>query len=88
MRFTKGALFVSAVRTMCWLCTVSQFRSREVTKRARHLARIEKESEIGGRDSARDAGRILLHVVGNQPVMFFGAELGEIAPDAQRRKVQ
>ena len=58
------------VRMVC----CDEFRNRQVAELTRHLARIEQEAEIGRRDAGGDLGRLFLHVVGNQPVVFLVAE--------------
>src|SRR5579863_9619740 len=62
----------------------SKFRRCEITEFASHLARVEKKTEIGWRNTGCDFGGFLLHIVWNQPMMFFSAELSEVSPDVQR----
>src|ERR1700747_2316818 len=57
---------------------------REITKFTGDLPRVEKKAEVGWRDAGRDFRALLLDIVGNQPIMLLCAELGVIAPDAER----
>src|SRR4029079_3415737 len=65
-----------------------EFRNRQTTKLAGRLAGIQKKAQVGGRNACRDGGRFFLHIIRDQPVVFLGTELGEIAPGAKRRPLQ
>src|ERR1700733_3122231 len=65
-----------------------KFGDGEVAKLAGDLLRVEKQSEIGRRDTGCDRRRLFLNVVGNQPVMLFGAEFRVVAPGVKSRIAQ
>src|SRR5579864_2673665 len=65
-----------------------EFRHREISKLAGDLAGVEQKSDVRWRDPPSHAIRFFLHVVRDQPVVFLGAEFGEVAPGADRRAVQ
>lgn len=62
-----------------------QFRDCQVSKLNRNLPCIEQETEIGRRNPRCNRGRFFLNVVGDQPVVLFGAELGEVPPGVKGR---
>src|SRR5437868_9120558 len=62
---------------------ICEFLYREVTELASHLPCIQEQADVGGRDSFCDSMRLLLQVVGDQPIIFVGTELGEVTPSTE-----
>ena len=75
---------MSKVRTVC----STNSRHGQVAELAGDLARIQQETEISGRDASGNSGRLLLHIVGDKPVVLFSAERGIVAPDVQGNAAQ
>src|SRR5208282_6248958 len=67
---------------------LGKFRYREIAESAGHLASIEKQAKIRRRNARRNLGVLFLHIIGNQPVVLFSAELGEIPPGAETGDAQ
>ncbi len=61
-----------------------EFRHGQEAKLAGHLAGVQKKSQVGGRHAAGDSRRLFLHIVRDQPIVLFRAELGEISPGPER----
>src|SRR5690348_9866348 len=62
----------------------SELLDRQIAEFACNLACVQQKAEVRRRDSCSDKIRLFLHVIGNQPVVLFGAELCKIAPGADR----
>ena len=60
------------------------FRHGEESELAGRLARIEQQSQIGGRNARRLEESVFLHVVGDKVIVALAAKFEEEAPDAQR----
>ena len=65
-----------------------ELRNGEIPNLASHLPRIQQQAEVGGGNAGGNRWRILLHVVGDQLVVFRRAVLGEIAPGVERGAAQ
>src|SRR6516225_8954140 len=55
---------------------------------SRHVARIEKQPQIGRRNPLSHLPIVFLDVVGDKPVVGFIAEVSEVAPGAQQNVAQ
>ena len=67
---------------------LGEFRNRQKAKFTGHLAGVQEKTQVGGRHASRDRRRFFLHIVGDEPVVFFGAELSEIPPGPERGSAQ
>src|SRR5579864_6139678 len=61
-----------------------KFGHREISELTCNLPRVQKEAKVCRRNSSCNSGGLFLHIIGNQPVMLFRAELREIAPGVER----
>src|SRR5581483_2740205 len=67
---------------------IEKLRNCYISEFAGDLPRIQKKANVGWRNSGRDLEWLLLHIVGNEPVVFFCAEFQKVAPGVNRRPPQ
>src|SRR5438045_5086429 len=61
---------------------VNKFLRSEIAEFAGYLARIQKQTYVGWRNSGCHNPWFFLHVVGDEPIVFVSAELGKVPPGA------
>src|SRR5581483_12497307 len=64
------------------------FPEGEISKLIGCLSGVQQQTNVGRRNRGCRFSRLILYIVGNQPVVLAGGKLQEVSPDVQRRLPQ